>query len=226
MNLSKRIVLIAVFASFTAIADSIPGIPQFESGVWYSWVFMLVPIIGLILNPLEAFSSVLIGVFVGHYIYFRGPYEFLFALGSPIGAAMVSLLSQKRTRLPILYYILFLTVYFLTPISMNLPLWGMWDVYLAFIILLTIVQLKIEKTRMVTSIFIGLEADILFRIFLFVPLQTYRIFYGFTLDTMRLIWVSGALMTPTQVCLSILFTMILYTPIKKILKDLKGASTS
>ena len=98
MNLSKRIVLIAVFASFTAIADSIPRIPQFESGVWYSWVFMLVPIIGLILNPLEAFSSVLIGVFVGHYIYFRGPYEFLFALGSPIGAAMVSLLSQKKNK--------------------------------------------------------------------------------------------------------------------------------
>jgi hypothetical protein len=102
----------------------------------------------------------------------------------------------------------------------------MWDVYLAFIILLTIVQLNIEKTRIVTSIFIGLEADILFRIFLFVPLRTYHIFYGFTVDTMRLIWVSGALMTPIQVCLSILFTMILYTPIKKILKDLKGASTS
>ena len=109
---------------------------------------------------------------------------------------------------------------------MDLPLWGMWDGYLAFIILLTLVQLKIEKTRIVTSIFIGLEADILFRIFLFAPLQTYQIFYGFTLDTMRLIWVSCALMTPTQVCLSILVTMIIYSPIKKILKYPKGASMS
>ncbi len=215
MNGSKRVALIATFATITAISDSIPGIPQFESGVWYSWVFLMEPIVGLILGPSESFLSMLIGVLVGHYIFFRGPYEFLFALGSPIGASIASILFRKRTGVPKVYYTALLTAYFLTPISHNLPLWGMWNVYLAFITLLGISYLRFEKTRLLTCAFIGLEADILFRIFLFVPLQTYRIFYGFTFENVRLIWIAGAFMTPVQVGLSLLFTAVAYPNLKK-----------
>ncbi len=123
---------------------------------------------------------------------------------------------RKRNRLPILFYTSFLVIYFMTPVSRNLPLWGMWNVYLAFIILLTIAILRVNKAKVVVSSFIGLEADILFRIFLFVPLHTYRIFYGFTIETMRLIWMAGALVTPIQVGISLVFTTILYSMLNRI----------
>lgn len=201
-----------------AIFDSIPGIPQFESGVWYSWVFLMTPVVGLILTPSEAFLSMLIGVFVGHYVYFRGPYEFLFTLGAPVGASITSMLFRKRNKIPVFYFIVLLAAYFATPISHNLPLWGMWNVYIAFIVLLTIVQLKVSKARVFTCSFIGLEADVLFRIFLFVPLQTYRLFFGFTLEIMRLIWMTAAFITPIQVALSLIFTGIAYPALKRIAK--------
>ena len=213
---SKRITLIAIFSAISAILDSIPGIPQFESGVWYSWIFLIEPIVGFILGPIDGFFSVLIGVFVGHYIYFRGPYEFIFTLGAPFGAMIAGLAFQKRNRLPILFYMSFLVIYFITPISRNLPLWGMWNVYFAFIILLTIAILRVNKAKVLVCSFIGLEADILFRIFLFVPLQTYRIFYGFTVETMRLIWIAGALVTPIQVGISLVFTVLLYSMLNRI----------
>ena len=110
-----------------------------------------------------------------------------------------------------MFYTLFLSVYFLTPASRNLPLWGMWDVYLAFIALLTITILKVAKPRILVFSLIGLEADILFRIFLFVPLQTYRIFYGFNIETVKFIWMAGAFITPIQVGISLIFTTILYS---------------
>ena len=222
MNKSKRIILIAAFAALAAIADSIPGIPQFESGVWYSWIFLLSPMIGFILGPFDAFLSVLFGVLIGHYVFFRGPYEFLFALGAPMGAMIAGLLFQRRQKIPLFYFIVLLSAYFLTPISRSLPLWGMWNVYLAFVILLITSLLRLDKKIMLISAFIGLEADILFRIFLFVPLGTYQIFYGFNLETMRLIWMSGALITPIQVGISLIFTTLIYSSLQKIVKEFIG----
>lgn len=212
---SKRIALITIFAALTAILDSIQGIPHFESGVWYSWVFLIEPIVGFILGPFNGFLSVLIGVLIGHYIYFRGPYEFIFTLGAPIGAMISGMLFQGNKKFPLLLFSFLLVAYFLTPISFNLPLWGIWDVLLAFVLLLTITLIKIERIRPVLSAFIGLESDVLFRIFLLVPLQTYKIFYGFNLEAMKLIWTAEAFITPIQVVLSLFFTILAFPLLKK-----------
>ncbi len=56
MTKSRRISLIVTFAAVAAVLDSIPGIPQFESGVWYSWIFLVVPLFGFILGPVDGFS--------------------------------------------------------------------------------------------------------------------------------------------------------------------------
>ncbi|WP_455278795.1 hypothetical protein [[Eubacterium] cellulosolvens] len=48
--------MIVTFAAVAAVLDSIPGIPQFESGVWYSWIFLVVPLFGFILGPVDGFS--------------------------------------------------------------------------------------------------------------------------------------------------------------------------
>jgi hypothetical protein len=226
MTKSKRISLIATFAAVAAVLDSIPGIPQFESGVWYSWIFLVVPLFGFILGPVDGFISILIGVLVGHSIYFRGIHEFLFTIGAPVGTMIAGMIFRQRRSIPIIFFTVLLASYFLNPISWELPLWGMWDIYLALIVLMIVSVMKIEKGRLMTSTFIGLEADILFRIFLFVPLQTYHILYGLTLETMKLIWVAGAFVTPIQVGLSILFIKIIYPPIQKIVKEFIKSSNS
>jgi len=215
---SKRIALITLFAALTAILDSIPGIPQFGSGVWYSWVFLIEPIVGFILGPFNGFLSVLIGVFIGHYIYFRDPYEFIFTLGAPIGAMISGMLFRGNKKFPLLFFSLLLFAYFLAPISFDLPLWGIWDVFLAFGLLLTIILIKIERIKPGFSAFIGLESDVLFRIFLLVPLQTYIIFYGFNLELMKKIWIASAFMTPIQVGLSLFFTILAFPLLKKATK--------
>lgn len=215
---SKRVALISIFAAITSIFDIIPGIPQFESGVWYSWIFLIEPIVGFILGPFDGFLSVLIGVLIGHYFYFRGPYEFIFTLGAPVGALMSGMLFRKERRVPLFFFSIILTAYFLTPISHDLPIWGIWNVLLAFISLLIITLIKIEKSRVLFSTFIGLESDILFRIFILIPLQTYRIFYGFPLEVWKHIWMAAAFITPIQVGISLLFTIIAFPLLRKAIR--------
>jgi len=222
MNLSRRLALISTFAAIVAIVDSIPGIPQFESGVWYSWVFLLTPLVAFILGPMDGFFSLLVGVIIGHYVYFRGPYEFIFTLGAPIGAFIGGLTFQNRNRIPIIYYTILILVYFLTPIAYQLPIWGIWDVLLAFCILLIFNLLLNSKSRLLICSLICLEADVLFRIFVFVPLNTYQTFYGFTLEIMRIIWIGGALITPIQVGLSLIFTSFTYPYVVKVVEKYIG----
>jgi hypothetical protein len=226
MTKSKRISLITTFAAVAAILDSIPGITQFEYGVWSSWIFLVVPLFGFILGPVDGFFSILIGVLVGHSIFSRGMYEFLFTIGAPVGAMIAGMLFRQRRSIPIIFFTGLLASYFLTPISWQLPLWGMWDVYLAFIVLLIVTIINFNKSRLMISTFVGLEADILFRIFLLIPLQTYHLFYGFTPKAMKIIWVGAAFVTPIQVGIAILFTMIIYPHVQKVIKRTRDSGIS
>ncbi len=65
------------------------------------------------------------------------------------------------------------------------------------------------------STFIGLEADVLFRIFIFVPCQMHWIYYGFTEETLYSIWAVGAVETPIKAGISTLITLILVPSIIK-----------
>ena len=70
-----------------------------------------------------------------------------------------------------------------------------------------------------TSAFVGLEADVLFRIFLFIPAQTYHFFYGFDAETLQWIWVSGAVITPIKVALSTAAAVLVGYPLTKALRE-------
>jgi hypothetical protein len=69
--------------------------------------------------------------------------------------------------------------------------------------------------------FIGLEADILFRIFMLIPGQTYKFFYGFSTEVLSLIWTAGAFVTPIQVGVAVLLSTFLGPVLVKIL-SLRG----
>jgi len=221
---------ISVFAALTVITDLILESPLPYSGVWLSWVFIMEPITGIILNPYTSFFATMLGVMVGHAIRYRGIHEFIFTLGAPFGSVVSSLMFRQKWKLVFMYYITLLGVYFFTPISWSLPLFGMWDVYTAFVCLLVVISIIIKKVEfwklylryspqvVALCTFIGLEADVLFRIFILIPCQTYWLFYGWNVETLQAIWASGAVETPTKVGLSMLVSAIVIPPIVKALQ--------
>lgn len=231
MRKSQFLALVAVFASINVVFDSLMGLPEFSSGVWYSWIFIVTPITGIVLGPYAGFLSSLIGVMIGHSIYFRDVYEFLFTLGAPIGAMVTGFLFRGRWKVVLAYYTALLGIYFITPIAWQLPIWGMWDVYLAYAVLLVVAVMMAWKGSwnpkskgllyaIALSAFIGLEADILFRIFVFIPGQTYRLFYDFNVEILRGIWVMGAAVTPIKVAISILVTTTVGPPLIKVIRKI------
>jgi len=228
MRKSRFLALVAVFASINVVFDSLMGLPQLSSGVWYSWIFIVEPINGIVLGPYAGFLSSLIGVMIGHSIYFIDVYEFLFTLGAPIGAMVSGFLFRGRWKMVLAYYTALLGIYFITPVAWQLPLWGMWDVYLAYVTLLLVSVTMARKGLwnpeskgllyvIALSALIGLEADILFRIFVFVPGQTYRLFYGLDARSLIPIWVEAAAITPIQVAMSILVTTTVGPPLIRVI---------
>ena len=218
--------MIAIFAAFNVICDSLVSSPLPYSGVWHSWIFILEPLTGIILTPLASFFSALIGVMIGHFVNFLDVYEFLFTLGAPIGAMISSLIFRGKWSIALIYYTALLGAFFVTPVSWQLPFWGMWDVYLAFMCLL-IVSVIVKKWRklwntksssrliyiLALSTFIGLEADVLFRIFILIPCQTYQLFYNWDVNALQGIWVLGAVETSTKAALSTIIAATVGLPI-------------
>jgi hypothetical protein len=130
------------------------------------------------------------------------------------------LIFQKKWELVFTYYTVLLVSYFITPIAWQLPVLGMWDVYgayLALIITMVFIRLKSDRINPLKNdmflygfcAFIGLEADILFRIFIFIPGQTYQSIYGIPIDVLQSIWVAGALITPFKVAISTIITALI-----------------
>ena len=130
---SKIIALVAVFAALNIITDSFGTLPT--SGVWNSWNFILTALTGIILGPFSGFAATFIGVMIGHQIYFQGSYEIIFTIGAPIGAAISAMTFKGQFKPVLLYYIALFSAYFITPVAWQLPIWGMWDTYIAFVVL-------------------------------------------------------------------------------------------
>jgi hypothetical protein len=223
---SRSLTIVAVFAAMIAVLDSIPIIPGFYSGVWDSWIFLLSPLVGIMLGPLVGAFAVGLGGLVGHLIYFRDPLELIFMIGAPMGAAMAGLVFQKKWRTALAIYSLFLLAYFMTPVTWLLTLWGIWDVLVGFALILSITLLANVKrgenglldninTRLVLGAVIGLESDILVRIFILIPCQTYWFFYGLSVEALQLIWIGAGFITPLKVILSAVATVTISRPLMK-----------
>ena len=230
---SSFISLIAVFAAFNLVCDLMnPPLPF--SGVWDSWVFVAEPINGIMLGPYASLFSSFIGVMVGHSIIFRDFPEFLFTLGMPIGAMVSGLIFRGKWKVALVYYFVLLGAFFITPVSWQLPFWGMWDVYLGFVCLLGVVVIMkkwkdLWNTESVgvrllyivaLSTFIGLEADVLFRIFILVPCQTYWTIYGWDAGILQSIWAIGAVETSTKAALSTLVSVMVIPSIIKAVRKM------
>jgi hypothetical protein len=217
-NRSRIVAYLAVFIAMVTVFDVIPMVPGFYGGIWDSWIFLLAPLIGVLLGPLYGLVVVGLGSFLGHIIYFRDPFELFFLLGAILGTACAALIFQRRWKPVLLIYTILLVGYFLYPVSWTLPLIGIWDILLAYVL---VVLFSILITRnwwpttqwtdlwvlLFFAAIIGLEADVLFRIFLLVPGQTYWLFYGLTPEALYWIWLTAGIITPMKVALGTLFTV-------------------
>ncbi|MGQ9506837.1 MAG: hypothetical protein ACUVTB_03125 [Candidatus Bathycorpusculaceae bacterium] len=163
---------------------------------------------------------------IGHSINFVDVYEFLFTLGAPLGAMLSAFVFRGKWGIVLTYYLALLGGFFVVPISWQLPFWGMWDVYLAFIVLFAVaiaatkwktlwdIKSKVRLFYILTlTTFIGLEADVLFRIFILIPCQTYRLFYNWDVGALQAIWAMGAVETPIKAAISIIVTVLVGPPI-------------
>lgn len=220
--------LIALFAVMSVALDSMVT-PGFSSGIWFGWVFVMSPITGMVLGPRDGFIATLISVMVGHSLVFRGSvFEFIFTLGAPLGSAVSGMVFRGERGKVLVYFAALLVAYFLTPVAWSLYLWGMWDVYLAVLILLALIFLEgrgrsdlVRDPRIIAALsaLIGLEADILFRIFILIPCRGYSVFYGLTSEMLALIWsVPAPLITPLKVAASAAIATLLMPSILRVLK--------
>jgi hypothetical protein len=217
---TRLIALLAIFTAMAAVLDTLPMIPGFYSGVWDSWVFILSPLLGILLGPFMGAASVLMGSLIGHALNFRDIFELVFLSGAAVGCTMAGLVFQQRWKPVLGAYTALLMSYLLYPVSWALPLWGIWDVLLGYgvvvVFSLAVTQgaLPNETNRRTTTLLvlcslIGLESDILFRIVLLVPGQTYWLFYGLEPSQLQLLWLAGAIVTPIKVALGTAVVVVL-----------------
>jgi hypothetical protein len=125
MEKTQKIALIAIFGALHALLSFFPG-------VWRSLMVLILPLEGIILGPAMGFSSAFIGYVAGWSIRPR-PEPFIFGVGEPIGALCAGLMARGKRGYSFFIYTLMLGMFFLHPITPNLPLWTLWDIYIAYI---------------------------------------------------------------------------------------------
>ncbi len=218
-NRSILVAFLGVATALVAVFDIMPSIGILPyAGIWDSWVFLISPIVGVILGPFIGAYSVGLGTLLGHFIYFRDPYEFIFMLGAPLGAAMAAFVYQRRWRPVLGIYSFLLVGYFLSPVSWALPLVGIWDCLMGFAVVLLFTlctnlgwsptsEKRSQLLLLLFTALIGLEADILLRIFILIPGQTYWVFYGLTIDALQYMWLTAGVITATKVTLGAIMTI-------------------
>ncbi len=226
-NPSRTVAFVAIFAAMTAVLDIIPAF-GFTSGVWDSWAFLLSPIVGILLGPYLGALSVGLGSFLGHTIYYRDPTEFLFMLGLSMGAAVAGFVYQRRWKPVFGIYTAMLLGYFIYPVTWGLPLWGIWDILVGYVILLIysvattrgIWSNTSERYTLLLLLFctvIALETDILFRVFVLVPGQVYWLL-GMTPEILYGIWLIAGIITPIKVVLAAIVVITLGLQLLRILE--------
>ena len=226
-NPSRTVAFVAIFAAMTAVLDIIPAF-GFTSGVWYSWAFLLSPIVGIILGPSLGAYSVGIGSLIGHSIYYREPIELLFMLGLSMGAAVAGFVYQRRWKPVFGIYTAMLLGYFIYPVSWGLPLWGIWDILVGYgiVLIYSVATTRgtwsdtSERYKLLLLIFctvIALESDILFRVFVLVPGQVHWII-GMTPEILYGYWLVAGIITPIKVVLATFVVVTLGLQLLRILE--------
>jgi hypothetical protein len=223
MRQTQKIALTAIFAALHTTLSLFPGPVGFRS-----WIILITPLEGIILGPLLGFSSASIGYLLGWFIRPRAE-PIIFGIGEPVGALTAGLIAQKRWPTALLLYTGMLLTFFAYPLTTTIPLWTLWDTYVAFtciFIFAIISRTQITRKLPVSlgfSALIGTEADVLTRIFILIPLSGYQ-WWGIPAQLLPYIFVLGAFQTPIEAVISVAATIIIGVPLIKALQKSKMLS--
>jgi hypothetical protein len=228
-NPSRTVAFVAIFAAMIAVLDVIPTLPTFYAGIWDSWPFLLSPIVGILLGPYFGAISVGLGSLLGHTIYYRDPTELLFMLGLAMGAAVAGFVYQRRWKPVFGIYTAMLFGYFIYPVSWGLPLWGIWDILIGYVVVLIysvattrgVWSNTSERYKLLLLLFctvIALETDILFRVFVLVPGQVHW-FFGWTPEILYGMWLVAGVITPIKVVLAAIVVVTLGRQLLRVLEQ-------
>jgi len=219
MSRVRRSVFVAITAILGAVHAALVAIP----GIWRSWMILIEPLEGMILGPRAGFTAALIGSIAGRIIRPGWGLYPLFGIAEPIGALVTGLIFQGKWKTTLVAYATMLGAYFIHPLGRVLPAWCLWDVYLALALIFASPYAikgalkeranpkKITPALALAS-FIGIEADVLTRIFLLIPIGLYKLM-GITEEALPLIWMAGALETPIESVISVIATVIIGVPL-------------
>jgi len=224
---TRLLVLVSLFASLHGILAALPGIWG-PPDVARSFVIFVESIEGIILGPAMGFLSGSIGCVLGRMIRPREEGFLLsvaFGMGEPMAALIAGLMFRRKWPLVLLAYSVMLGIFLIDPLtwSARLPLWSIWNTFLASLLILPthiVVRRSLEHREnakmlgpaVCLTTFISTEADMLFRIFLLVPLGFYAI-YPIPVEILPAVFVMGAIVTPIEAALSMFFGTILAVPI-------------
>jgi len=212
-------VLISVIALFGAIHGILVAIP----GLWRSWMIVIEPIEGMVLGPGAGFTAALIGSLVGRIVRPRPGLDLIFGIAEPVGALAAGLMFTGRWKATFAVYAAMLAAYFIHPLGRTLPAWCLWDVYIAFALIFIAPAVlgramrdKADAGKLLPALaltaFIGIEADVLTRIFIFIPLGFYKLM-GITEAALPAIWVAGAVETPIESVISVIASVTVGVPL-------------
>ncbi|MGC8849124.1 MAG: hypothetical protein ACP5QI_01460 [Candidatus Bathyarchaeia archaeon] len=162
----------------------------------------------MVAGPTGGVAAAFIGALAGRILKPDAlPVENFFGFAEGIGALGAGLLAKGRWRLVASIYVIILAGFLLHPVARIIPLWTLWNIYLAFIVLLVSGLLFKEVLnrrdpkglpfRIGIIAFIAVELDVLFRIFMLIPLGLYRL-YPIPLELMPEIFIAGAFTTPLE----------------------------
>ncbi len=208
--------LVALFGALHAVLVAIPGI-------WRSWMIVILPIEGMLLGPKAGFLAALMGCLIGRLIRPRPGFYVIFGLAEPVGALAAGLAFKKKWMAVFALFTALLVAYFAHPLGRELPAWCLWDIYIALALIPAIpyvvgpaLEEKANPKRLASAValtaFIGVEADVLTRIFILIPTGLYALM-GLTTGALYLAWLAGAVKTPIESIISVLVATIVGVPL-------------
>lgn len=224
---TRLLVLVALFASLHGLLSAVPGIWG-PSEVARSFVIFVESLEGMVLGPRMGFISGSIGCILGRIVRPREEGFLLgiaFGMGEPIAALVAGLMFRRKWPLAALMYAAMLGIFLADPLTLSarIPLWSLWDTILAaFLILPTHIAVRSalehrgNAKRLGPAVcmvaFVSTEADMLFRIFLLVPLRFYTL-YPIPVEALPAVFLVGAFVTPIEALLSMAVSVILAVPV-------------
>jgi len=222
MQKSLKIGLISVFAALHAV------LYFFSFGLWRNWAIYLEPIEGIILGPWAGFSAALIGSIVGRMIK---PIDFwMFGIiAEPLGVLASGFLAKGKWKPVIAIYVVMLAAYFAHPLGRWLPLWTILDILLAFVLIYPVAKLSKNLYenigRLPVSVplfFIGTVTDALTRVFLFIPVGLYSLFYGNNIGAVYSDFVAGAVNSYIEDAQVIIVSLLVSVPLLLAIRRIPG----